>query len=217
MFSHEGLPEELKAFEAELAALRPVVSRVSRDRLMYRLGVQSALARLAVDDGGVAQQSPSWWQRLHLWQAAALVLACTSLALGALLIASPRYIDRVVYLPRPAAPPQTLNATGAPLDRAGELDAKQPALTIVAASRSRLKPNERWLTAMAAPGFDYPQNAELRARAPRIASDPGTPIIATDQRHVANPSGKVDRSPGATPLRWSDHRQWNEFLNPASH
>ena len=218
MFADEGLPEELKSFEAELSTLAPVASRIDRDRLMYRLGAQAALSdldRIRTRDAAIGWHG--WLQRPRVWQAAALVLACTSLALGSLLIGSPRYIDRVVYLPRPDAPSQSTNATGTPNNRIGELDVKQPPITIVAVTRSRLKPNERWLTAMAASGFDYPQNAELRARAPRIASDPGAPIIVVDQRHAAMPSGKVEGNPGAPPLRWSDHRQWIEFLNPANH
>ena len=220
MFADEGLPEELTAFEAQLASLRPVVSHINRDRLMYRLGVQSALGRLAADgSGSAALASPAWWQHPHLWQAAALVLACTSLALGSLWIASPRTIDRVVYLPRPAASPHNAHAKGAPLDRIVETrvnEQRRPA--IVAASRSQLQPNERWLNAMAAPGFDYPQSAELRARVPRVASDPGAPIIVADQRYPAAPVGPAEDRPSVPPLRWSDHRQWiDELLNPASH
>ena len=217
MFADEGLPEELTAFEAQLASLRPVVSHINRDRLMYRLGVQSALGRLAADgSGSAALASPAWWQHPHLWQAAALVLACTSLALGSLWIASPRTIDRVVYLPRPAAPPQVTGAMEAAFDRTAEVDVKQSSVAITT-KRSRLKPNERWLNAMAAPGFDYPQDAELRARAPRIASDPSAPIIVADQRYPAAPVDPAEDRPSLPPLRWSDHRQWIELLNPASH
>ncbi len=217
MFADEGLPEELTAFEARLASLRPVVSRINRDQLMYRLGVQSALGRLAADGAGsVAPASPVWWQRPRLWQAAALVLACTTLTLGSFLVASPRYVDRVVYLPRSVTTPP--NALPAPPDRVGDPQVEEPPFhLIVAGNRSRLKPNERWLTALAAPGSRYSQNAELRARVPRIASDPGAPILVIEQRHPDTADSRIADQADAPLLRGSDHRQMIELLNPASH
>ena len=209
MFADEGLPEELKAFEAQLASLRPVVSRINRDRLMYRLGAQAALDALDRSRGGGASLSMrGWLERPRLWQAAALVLVCTSLALGSLWIASPRTIDRVVYVPRPVVAP----------DRASDRKVnEQPSRTIAAGNRARLKADERWLTALAAPGSNNPSHAELRARAPRIASDPGAPIVVIEQRHPTAPAGKISGIPGAPLLRGSDHRQMIELLNPATH
>jgi hypothetical protein len=162
-------------------------------------------------------RSLAWLERPRLWQAAALVLACTSVALGTLLVASPRHVDRVVYVPQPIASPPDATATQAPSELAEALDAHQPTDTFVTAKRSRPKPSERWLTAMATSGFNYPQDAELRVRAPRIASDPSAPIIVADEHQPANRSGRANDRTEAPPLRWNDHRQWIEFLNPASH
>lgn len=217
MPSAEGLPEDLKSFEAELSTLAPLASRIDRDRLMYRLGEQAAVVALDRNRAGGARLG---WrgclERPRLWQAAALVLACTSVGLGSLLVASPRTVDRVVYVPRPAvAPPNTLPASP---DRAGDPKVDEPpSHAILAGNRARLKPNERWLTSLASPGSRYSQNAELRARAPRIASDPGAPILVVEQRQAAGSANKISNAPGAPLLRWSDHRQMIELLNPASH
>lgn len=217
MPSAEGLPEELKSFEAELSTLAPLASRIDRDRLMYRLGEQAALGALDRNRaGGASLGWRGWLDRPRVWQAAALVLACTTLALGSFLVASPRYVDRVVYLPRPVMTPP--NSLPAPPDHAGDPQLEEPALhLIVAAKRSRLKPSERWLTALAAPDSNYPQSAELRARVPRVGSDPGAPILVVEQRQATSSGNKISDAPGAPLLRGSDHRQMIELLNPASH
>lgn len=217
MSSAEGLPEELKSFETELSTLAPLASRIDRDRLMYRLGEQVALDALDRSRaGGASLGGRGWLERPRLWQAAALVLACTSVGLGSLLVASPRTVDRVVYLPRPAMAPKS--ALPAPPDRADDSKVDEPpSRAILAGNRARLNPSERWLTALASPGSRYSQNAELRARAPRIASDPGAPILVVEQRPAASSGNKISDAPGAPLLRWSDHRQVIELLNPASH
>ena len=215
MFHDEGLPEELTAFEADLSALRPVVSRLNRDRLMYRLGAQAALGRStsgpsALPAGGLRASL----RRPAVWQAAALLMACSTLVLGARLLVAPRYVDRVIYVARQAgeatSPASTVPNTSPPGGNTTPIE--------VAVDRVRPpKTTERWLLAVATPDYRWP--GELRARPRRDDSDPSAPIIAApawSNATVGVSSAVHEVRQPAQPLRWNDERAWVELLGESN-
>ncbi|MBX9789062.1 MAG: hypothetical protein K2Y37_09125 [Pirellulales bacterium] len=211
MFRDEGLPEELTAFEAELAALRPVVSRLNRDRLMYRLGAQVALGRSTSGPSALAANGlRASLRRPAVWQAAALLMACSTLVLGARLLIAPRYVDRVVYVAR---------QTGEATTRSGVVGENTPvaknATPVQVASDPGRRPKavDRWLLAVATP--DYRWAGELRARPRRDDRDPSAPILVGhdwSSTAIGAPSAVHDVPHAAQPLRWSDERTWVELL-----
>ncbi|MGD9644960.1 MAG: hypothetical protein AB7U73_04555 [Pirellulales bacterium] len=208
MSASEELPADLKAFEAELSALAPIGARIDRDRLMYTLGVQAALARSSVEPAGGDALTTLWWRRPLVWQVAALVLACTSLGLRARLATVPRTIERSVYV-RPDATGSVAPAVVSSDAPAGRTAKPRQAVPV----HTRLAADELWLAAMAAPGYRW--KPELRARVPRPTSDPSTPLVVIPARPTAEGEGRASSSAAlnvAHPLRLHDQRLLSELL-----
>jgi hypothetical protein len=154
--------------------------------------------------------SMRWWQRPRVWQMATLLLACTSLGLGARVALTPHTIQRVVYVYRPSGGPAA-PAVAVHDNSSGE--SAKPIRFNASATRTQFEPSERWLTAMAAPDFQW--RSQLRARASRASTDPATPIVVLPARRsvagVASSHNEISPRT-AHPLRWSDQRVWTELI-----
>lgn len=206
MSAHERIPDELKSVESAISALRPTVSRIDRDRLMYELGRQAVADpttenRVAIPmRGRLAQRA---------WVAAALLFAGLSLALGARLV-----LERSAGDARDLSE-QLVQQTLAEQDQAPITDAKTTSTSEIA-PRARLSADERWMMAIASPNGRAHEALFLRPRRNQLRLEPSAPIVATlgtSQR--TDGQAAVEERSRSTPmsLRWNDRDQWQELID----
>ncbi len=188
MSQDELLPEELNDYERLLIALAPRASRIDRDRLMIRLGEQSA-----------ARGSTPWkWAT-----AASLMLA---LALGL----------RPAFAPPGSAPTQLATQTPAKAsraeDEAGAQDAR-PTEPDNGAAPAPVRPIDTevdWVLALASGRFDSSGTLTVRPR-------PASSALAShvDSAPVADDSPNTSPSVRTQTLRWGDRPLMRDAVDQA--
>lgn len=100
----QGVPSELKAIEAELAALAPRDDRLNRERLLFLAGQAS------VRDAVVHQNASV---RRWIWPASFAAMTTVAAALFVMLLAQPEpgVVERIVYVPSQPSPTSVLDET----------------------------------------------------------------------------------------------------------
>jgi hypothetical protein len=100
---------EMTDLEGALGALRPAAARLDRDRLMFEAGRRSAAA-------------PAHFR--WAWPAVAASLAAVSLGQAAALNrrSEPTVVERIIFVPRPAAPAEPARATVLKVRNAADSD-----------------------------------------------------------------------------------------------
>ena len=147
MSQDELLPEELNHCQQVLGALVPRASRVDRDRLMLRLGQQSA------------RRGSTPWK----WATGASLLLAAVLGL------------RPAFVPQAAAPTQLAAQDNAKTLEAAPREKSLPA-DHAAAPRPEFRPSDdqtEWLLALANGRFD--RSRTLTVRPPWRTSEPASP------------------------------------------
>jgi len=101
-----GVPPELKAIEAELAALAPRDDRLNRERLLFLAGQAS------VRDAAVHHRASV---RRWMWPSSFAAMTTVAAVLFVMLLARPEpaLVERIVYVPSrpsPASAPDEMNA-----------------------------------------------------------------------------------------------------------
>lgn len=186
MSQDELLPEELNDYERLLITLAPRASRIDRDRLMIRLGEQSA-----------ARGSTPWkWAT-----AASLMLA---LALGL----------RPAFAPPGSAPMQLATQTPSQESRAVNAQEARPTESDHGAAPAPVRPIDtevEWLLALASGRFDSSRTLTVRPRpasaalASHVDSAPGTDDSPNTGPSVRTPT-----------LRWGDRPLMRDAVDQAA-
>ncbi|MBN2025069.1 MAG: hypothetical protein JW809_19990 [Pirellulales bacterium] len=184
MSQEEDLPSELKAFEAELAALVPRADRLDAGRVMYLAGKASAA------------------RRSRAWPAAFAGMSVVAATLAVMLAVrpEPQTIDRIVYLPTSvttAAPATEDAAPVAPAvpEREAPRRTAPPGWSIESAVLASVAPTPQWLTAAEVRRLPYPRFRDYVLRC-GVDALPAAP--ASDSP-----------APSASPRRSGD---WQRFL-----
>ena len=123
----EKFSDDLKPFEAMLGSLRPVASRIDRDRLMYEAGGAAASAAAVVPATALnpataeSRRSKQW-----LWPCISAAMLLIAASLGAALAFRGQPHERIVYITRPSTASPDVKTTDAPHSPLVAIDA-QPA------------------------------------------------------------------------------------------
>jgi hypothetical protein len=106
--SAEEKQDELKSFEAALAALMPRTDRLDRERLMFLAGQQSALAEHTLSITAGQSSSGTQSKRTWAWPAAFAGMSAVAAALFVLLIFKPSMsgVENIVRISAPQAAPE---------------------------------------------------------------------------------------------------------------
>jgi len=96
----EKFPDDLKPFEAMLGSLRPIASRIDRDRLMYEAGgaAASCSAIASIPATAQARRLKHW-----IWACVSAAMLLIAASVGASLAYRNQSAERIVYITRPSA------------------------------------------------------------------------------------------------------------------
>jgi hypothetical protein len=140
----EQFSDDLKPFEAMLGSLRPVASRIDRDRLMYQAGGAAASAASVPATALTPATAESRRSKQWLWPCVSAALLLIAASLGAALAFRGQPHERIVYITRPATASPDVKTTDAPHSPITAIDA-QPAADDRFSEQSNLVLRERAL------------------------------------------------------------------------